>query len=220
MIISLSYQLNDLAFGYGNGTRFKLTYASKILDGNTSNNTLINTPTHYGTHIDFPFHFSQDGKKSSDYPIDFFLFDCIDIIEIDASKVNNLLIMNKDINIGDNKSAELLFVKTGFCEKRYSNEYWEYGFGFHSETADYLKKNYPNLKVIAFDLISLNSYQHRPEGRRSHKEFLLKHDVLIVEDVNLKKVNKSTVFNNVVISPLLIENADGAPVTIIADIND
>lgn len=221
MILNLSYPLNDKAFGYGNGERFQLTKERSMCCGDTSNNTSFKMPTHYGTHIDYPFHFSSEGKKSTDYPIQDCIYNEVELIEIDNSLIDDYLIKNDHLNlIGKNNKAELLIIKTGFSNKRNEPVYWEFGLGFHRETANYLKQYFPNLRAIAFDLISLNSYQNREEGRAAHREFLIENDILIIEEVDLRKITKSTKFNHVIVAPLNIENADGAPVTIIADINE
>ncbi len=215
----LSYPLNDKAFGYGNGDRFKLTQVRDMCCGDTSNNSVFEMPTHYGTHIDYPYHFFSEGKRSTDYKASDFIYSNVACVEIREHDVDDYLIRNKDLNIaGIAPNIELLFIKTGFCNKRYTEDYWEYGFGFHPETATYLKTSFPNLKTIAFDLISLNSYQNREIGREAHKQFLVENDVLIVEEVDLCQISSQTQFEEVVIAPLLLDKADGAPVTIIAKI--
>lgn len=176
-------------------------------------------PTHYGTHLDFPFHFSENGKTASDYKADNFVFNEVEIIEIESGDVKDYLIKNENLNVkGLNSSTDLLIIKTGFCHKRHLDEYWEKGLGFHSETAAYIKAHFSHLKAIAFDLISLNSYQQREMGRKAHKEFLIKQDVLIVEEVDLRNVNSKTKFKQVIIAPLLMEKSDGAPTTIMAEV--
>jgi kynurenine formamidase len=221
MILNLSYPLNESAFGYGNGERFHLKKERDMCCGDTSNNSSFKMPTHYGTHIDFPFHFSSEGKNSSAYPIEYFIFNKVEVIELSDSNIESYLIRNKHLNLTNkNSEAELLIIKTGFCNKRTSSAYWEYGLGFHRETAGFLKNYFPNLRAIAFDLISLNSFQNREEGRAAHKEFLITNDVLIIEEVDLRKVTASTQIKQAIVAPLNIENADGAPVTIIAAINE
>lgn len=215
----LSYPLNDKAHGYGNGERFQITQVRDMCCGDTSNNTVFKMPTHYGTHIDFPYHFSSSGKKSSNYKASDFIFNKSVCIEINPNEVEEYLISIDNLSsVIENvdEGTELLFVKTGFCDKRNTNEYWEFGFGFHPDTAFYLKSKFPKLKAIAFDLISMNSYQQREIGREAHKQFLIEHEILIVEEVDLRSVNSSTQFVEVILSPLLLENADGAPITIIA----
>lgn len=220
--IFLSYPLNDQAFGYGNGERFKLNRLTDISKGNTSNNTSFQMPTHYGTHIDFPFHFSIDGKRSTDYKAVDFVFNYPSLIEINANEVIDYLISNKDLHHAQELSnnTDLLIVKTGFCNKRYTEDYWKNGLGFHKETAAFLKDKFPHLKAIAFDLISLNSYQNREHGREAHKEFLSKNNVLIIEEMDLTKVSKQTKFKQVIVSPLMLDEADGAPVTVFAELNN
>lgn len=218
----LSYPLNESTFGYGNGERFKKEMVAEMCCGNTSNNSKFSMPTHFGTHIDFPFHFYQEGKNSSDYNASDFVFNQVEIIELtDADSIDDYLIRNKHLDVRNiDETCELLFIKTGFCDKRSTDEYWNFGFGFHSETAEYLKKNLPSLKAIAFDLISLNSYQSRPMGRIAHKNFLADQDVLIIEEVDLRRVDKTSQFKQVIIACLQLENADGAPCTIFADIDE
>lgn len=216
-VIFLSYPLNNQAFGYGNGKRFEITQVRDICCGDTSNNTEFQMPTHYGTHIDFPFHFSKTGNKSTDYSPDEFVFSNIALVEVNSNEVSDFLIRNKDLNVENfNQDIELLFIKTGYCKKRFSSEYWEFGLGFHPETANYLKQKFPKLRAIAFDLISMNSFQQRELGREAHKQYLIENDILIIEEVDLNKVSTKTLFNEVIIAPLMLDKADGAPVTIIA----
>ncbi|HRN41202.1 MAG TPA: cyclase family protein [Vicingus sp.] len=217
--IFLSYQLNDKAFGYANGNRFNLKKVRSICCGDTSNNSSFEMPTHFGTHIDYPYHFDEKGKNSSDYLAQDFVFSKIACISIEETIIDDYLIKNNHLNLSKIPSeTELLFIKTGFCYKRLLPEYWEFGYGFHPETAAFLKQKLPNLKAVAFDLISLNSYQHRELGRIAHKEFLSTQNILIIEEVNLQEITEKTIFNEVIIAPLLLEKADGAPVTIIAKI--
>lgn len=218
--IFLTYPLNDKAFGYGNGERFKLNRLRNMANGDTSNNTSFQMPTHYGTHIDFPFHFSIDGKKSTDYKAEDFVFKNVSIIEIDSLKVEDYLInVNDLLQVNQlNKETDLLIVKTGFCNKRYTEDYWKNGLGFHKDSANFLKEQLPNLRAIGFDLISLNSYQQREHGREAHKEFLCKNEVLIIEELDLTQLSGNSVIKQAIVSPLYVEDCDGAPVTIFAEV--
>lgn len=218
----LSYPLNDKAFGYGNGQRFQLTQERSIQKGDTSNNSSFCMPSHFGTHIDFPFHFDQQGKTFSNYQAGEFIFEHPCLIELSNQHlINDYLIRNVNLDVAKiNSSCDILIIKTGFCERRNADEYWNFGLGFHVETADFLKTHLPNLRAIAFDLISLNSYQQREMGREAHMAFLIKNSVLIVEDVDLRNVNLKTVFGKLFIGVLPIEFADGAPCTILAEVKD
>jgi arylformamidase len=217
----LSYPLDGEAFGYGNGDRFKMEFVRSMCCGDTSNNSVFSMPTHYGTHLDYPFHFSDDGKKSDSYSAQDFVFDKVGLLDISSIQLEGYLIKNEHLDISDlDKEINILVVKTGFCYKRSSDEYWERAYGFHKETAAYLKSNFPTLKAIAFDLISLNSYQERPHGREAHKAFLVENDILIIEEVDLREVNANSTIEQLIVAPLQLDKADGAPCTILAKLNE
>lgn len=218
--VYLSYYLNDQTFGYGDGERFQLEKVRSMCCGDTSNNSRFSMPTHFGTHIDFPFHFGQEGKTSSAYQAEDFAFRRVGLVELNPPlSGGDLLIRTNDLKVDHlSNDLELLLVKTGLCYKRQETEYWERGYGFHSETAAFLKTRFPQMKVIGFDLISLNSYQHREEGRKAHKAFLLEEDILILEELDLRKVTNSTSFKQVIIASLQLQDADGAPCTVMAEL--
>lgn len=218
--IYLSYPLTTDTFGYGNGKKIEYEKVRSICCGDTSNNSAFSMPAHFGTHIDFPYHFDENGKKSDEFSAEDFIFNHVGIIELEhVNKMPDLLIRNEQLNLtGVSESIDLLLVKTGFCNKRFESDYWEKGYGFHKETASFLKEHFPNLRAIAFDLISLNSFQHREHGRESHKAFLSEQNVLIVEDLDLRNVSQSTNFRQVIIAPLQLDESDGAPCTILANV--
>lgn len=214
----LSYELSDKISGYGNGDQIKIEKARQMCCGDTSNNTEFWMPTHFGTHMDYPFHFSMEGKTGSDYSAKQFIFDKVALQELDLRERELKLIQPEDIEDLGKSDSELLIVKTFYSEQRNDDSYWENGPGFAPETAKRLKQVYPSLKAIAFDSISLTNFQNRPLGRIAHKAFLMEEDLLIIEDLDLRQVNLNTKFNEVIIAPLRMENADGAPVTIIAKV--
>ena len=64
-------------------------------------------------------------------------------------------------------------------------------------------------------MISLTSLNDKEEGKRAHINFLINHDILILEDMNLDPIN--TIPDTIILSPLQIQNADGVPCTVIAN---
>ena len=68
------------------------------------------------------------------------------------------------------------------------------------------------------DIISLTSRLHREEGRKAHREFLGDHypssPIVLIEDMSL--INYKDIITNVLIAPLIVNDADGAPCTVIA----
>jgi kynurenine formamidase len=216
--IFLSYELTDSLSGYGDGARIKIEKSRQMCCGDTSNNTEFFMPTHFGTHMDYPFHFSMEGKTGSSYDADSFIFEKIAFQELDLRSRENKMICPEDIDSSLPVDSEILLIKTFYSDIRDEEDYWKNGPGFQPETASKLKEIMPNLKAIAFDSISLTNFQNRELGRVAHKAFLMENDLLIIEDVNLCKVNGATVFKELIIAPLRFKNADGAPVTIIAKV--
>ncbi len=214
----LSYELSNDLSGYGGGDRIEIEKSRSMCCGDTSNNTVFKMPTHFGTHIDFPFHFSSEGAKSSSYLSQDFVFEEVELLELDLRERDSKIIEPADLGPTVNTKARLLFIKTFYCEVRDSHLYWENGPGFAPETAAALKKLYPALEAIAFDSISLTNFQNRPLGRVAHKSFLIENNLLIIEDVDLKLISKDTEIKEVIIAPLRMKDCDGAPATIIAKV--
>lgn len=217
--IFLSYLLDKNLSGYGNGQRIEIENLRSISSGDTSNNTYLRLPSHFGTHIDFPHHFSNDGLVLNDYSAECFVFDNIKLIEINCENNSNYLITIDQLgDVEYNEEIDFLIVKTGFCYYRDQDKYWMYGYGFNLDVAGFLRAQLPNLKAIGFDLISLNSYQQREIGRLAHREFLLDNNILLVEDMDLSNVKQETNIRKLVVAPLRFNLAEGSPVTIIAEI--
>ncbi|MCF8340954.1 MAG: cyclase family protein [Chitinophagaceae bacterium] len=175
--------------------------------GDTSNNMYFKFPGHIGTHVDFPYHFSNTGKKSSDYSPSFWIFRKVGFIHstIDEFEIslNNL---PQDI--------EFLIFKSGFGIFRNTEKYWLEQPIIPSRFATLLRLKFPKLRIFGFDMISLTSKLDRNEGKLAHINFLINNNILVLEDMNLEKIDSAP--NNVIVSPLQINAADGVPCNVIA----
>ncbi|MCK4664391.1 MAG: cyclase family protein [Bacteroidales bacterium] len=217
--IYLSYELSSDLSSYGNGERINISRVNRIEKGKSSNTSLLTFSSHFGTHIDYPYHFSNEDPNGDFYSAKDYIFENIRIIDISQETIPDLLIKNNNFLIKKvDNLTELLIIKTNFGVARHTESYWKYNWGFSPETAAYLKTYFPNLRAIGFDLISLTSFQRRDIGRIAHKEFLINNKILIIEDMNLSNINKSIFIKKIIISPLRFAKADGAPVTIFANI--
>jgi len=216
--IFLSYELSDEISGYGDGDRIKIKKSREICCGDSSNNTEFWMPTHFGTHMDFPFHFSQAGKSQSGYKADQFIFKNIFIQFLDLKEREDKLMGAEDFNQNYPADIDILIIKTYYSDLRSQEIYWKNNPGFQPSAAKKIKEKMPQLKAIAFDSISLTNFQNRELGRIAHKAFLMEQDILVIEDVNLSQINQTTKIAELIVSPLRMVNADGAPVTIFAKV--
>jgi kynurenine formamidase len=107
----------------------------------------------------------------------------------------------------------LLILKTGFGANRYADTYWSSQPVLPAKYASLFRKTFPKLRVFGFDLISLTSPINREEGKIAHIDFLLTHDILILEDMNLQNLFKTP--EKIIILPWQIKDADGVPCSVI-----
>jgi len=218
--IYLSYILDESTPTYGNRNQFIATKKSNISKGDVANDTTINTTVHIGTHIDMPYHFFEDGQTIEDFDCGYFNFEKILFIELTPKE----LIIQDELmefldKIKDKNKYEILIVKTGICNKRDSQEFWESNYGFNPSIAEYLRESFPNIRVLGFDSISVSSFQNRMIGREAHKAFLNpQNPILLLEDMNLRALDKSSIIKKLTIAPLRIAKCDGLPCTVIAEI--
>lgn len=204
--IFLSYyiDLNTPIYG-GVKDQIKIDYPRRINRRDHVNTSFLSFPNHIGTHIDFPFHFSDDGKKINDYPPEFWIFNNVGFVNSDFDTLeSNLSKVNPEI--------EFLIVKTGFAKFRDKDVYWKKQPVIKSTTASFLKKKFKKLKVLGFDMISLTSQLDKDEGKKAHVAFLIENDILIIEDMKLDRLLETP--SKVIVSPLRVSNIDGSPCTI------
>lgn len=221
MYILLSYPIDENAPMYGGKKGFLSKDMSSISKGDSANTSNLNFPSHLGTHIDFPRHFYNEGQTLEDFNLDFWFFKSKEIQLLDVKlNENNLLIKPEDIKtLNYDRNAKLILLKTGFGKCRQEKKYWEKNPGLSIEIAEWIKKEFKNVKIVGIDSISVSSYQNRTEGRTVHKKLLdPKNPILLVEDMDLSGISTNTIFKRIWISPLMIKESDGCPCTIIADV--
>lgn len=206
--IFLSYHINSETPAYGGEKNaFNIENISSIRNGDKTNNTKISFNSHLGTHIDFPLHFYENGKSLNDYPASYWVFSNIGVIECETSEITNKLdLLDKEI--------EILILKTNFSINRSNDDYWKNQPVINSSLAQVLKERFPKLRIFGFDLISLTSKLNREEGRLAHLAFLDSPEILILEDMDLSKLDFHPKL--IIVSPLLISNIEGVPCTVIA----
>lgn len=221
MYILLSHKIDGLSPFYGGKKGFSYQPTGSIEKGDIANTQKWEFPNHLGTHIDFPYHFYQNGQTVDDFPEDFWVFngEKIQILELNIPE-NEFLIETKHFEKNNlNFDADFLILKTGFGKYRGEEKFWKYNPGLSLDTANWIKKNFMKLKIIGLDSISISSWQHRDVGRTVHKKMLdPKNPTLIIEDMDLSKINRITIFINIYIAPLMVRKSDGGPCTILAEV--
>lgn len=216
-ITYLSHPIDESTPSYGNRDEIILKAKSSISDGETANTTDIRiTNNHIGTHIDVPKHFYDNGRTLTDvHPKEWF-FENPTLIDIPCER--GRLISEEDfMKANVHKNTDFLILRTGFEKFRLQDKYWNGYPGISEEACIYLRENFKNLRAIGFDFISLTSPLFKEEGKKAHLSFLDESSgrgIFIIEDMKIAHLNKNP--EKVIISPLLLDNGNGGPVTIFA----
>jgi kynurenine formamidase len=220
-MIFLSHILDANTPTYGNRNKISIEKKSDMSKGDIANDSYIATTVHIGTHIDMPYHFYEGGQTIEDFEIDFWRFQKVLFLDISPKSMilKNEIIEN--LETVEDIGYEILIVKTGICHKRDTEDFWKVNYGFDPEIYDYLLSNFPDIRVFGFDSISVSSFQNRTLGREAHKRFLSpEKPILLLEDMDLRNIDESTNFEEVIISPLRIANCDGLPCTVFGVLDD
>ena len=218
MTLFLSYYINKNTPIYGGEKVIHIEKRSEIYKGASSNTKFLKLPNHSGTHIDFPNHFSDSGKVINDYPPSFWRFKKVHSISYKA-KENEIINENLLEKVNIPMDTEFLIIDTNFGSFRKEKKYWNNNPGLSPSLASLLKLKCPFLKAVGFDFISLTSYQNRLLGRAAHKAFLLENDILLIEDMKLDLLGDKSI-KSVIALPLLIDEIDGCPITVIAECDE
>ena len=216
MIKFLSHYLSEKTPLYGNGKGIHFVPDKEIERGDSCNTTNLSFPNHSGTHIDFPYHFNSTGKTINDYPTEYWQFDHVEMIDLSGKVTDGQIVGPELFSCFENSRMDLLLIITGYGSYRGTDRYTLTPPGLSSDLAPFLRKNFPQLRCIGMDLISISSYSNREEGRKAHLAFLSPDEgepILLIEDM---KLDIKGPFERVVVAPLLIDNADGAPCTVLA----
>ena len=218
-IVSLSHWINEDTPVYGNKGGFKRRKLSSIQNGDTANSEYWEFNNHIGTHIDFPKHFYDNGKTSSDYPVSYFWTEKVGIVELERqAKPGQIIGLDDFRNICShlNPNTEAILLKTGFEQFRKEEIYWSQNPGYHPDIYSYLRSLFPDLIFFGFDTISLTSILNRDLGRSAHKQFLCNENpLLVIEDMHLENIDSMITPLELIITHGCIEQADGGPVNCI-----
>ncbi len=213
--VYLSYSISKRTPVYGNNNGISIKPDKNISNGDSCNTMVWHFSSHTGTHVDVPRHFAPHGKTITDYPPDFWIFNKIEVIDISDSIFDRQVIEPEIFPAFRTCDPELILFHTGYGKLRETDRYTLTPPGFSENVYYWLKANYPSVRCIGMDIISISGFCNREEGRKAHKAFLAPEQggsILLIEDM---KLNFPCNFKQVLVVPLLVENADGSPCTVI-----
>ena len=207
---------------YADEGAFSRTMLKSIHDGDTANSERWSMNNHTGTHIDCPRHFYKGAKSLTDFAAEFFIVDRAFHVDLADLCSPGLVFTPSHFETRSiPPDIQALLLKTGFESYRGDRVYWEEGPGYAEELADYFRRRFKQLRFFGFDSISLTSLQNRPLGKRAHLAFLGGDaPILPIEDMHLADLASASRIRRLTVAPLQVDQADGSPVTVIAELAD
>jgi arylformamidase len=178
-----------------------LVMTSSIINGDKCNITKMQMGTHTGTHIDAPYHFLKDGMTVDEIPIETLVGPCL-VVEVDSKS----LIKKNDFQKYDlNGHSRILFKTKNSARWAKNINYFDTDYvALGTEVAQYLVEL--NTLLIGVDYFSIESF-HSVDNP-VHK-LLLKHNIIILEGLNLSKVRAGVY--ELICMPLKLHGSEGAP---------
>lgn len=216
----LSHMLSDEIPVYGGEASLFITRTSSIQAGSPANTCQFRIGSHWGTHVDAPYHFFENGRKVVDYPAGFWVFKSPYVVNVSLAP-SEILCPDKWLDSVDS-SADILLIRSGWTEHRNIDKYNRENPGIHPDVGISLRKKFPKVRVVGIDWISVSPYQNRPLGREAHKAFLdpdgKNEPILIIEDMDLSSDLEK--LSEVTALPLMVEGSDSAPCTVVGGFSD
>ena len=204
---------------YNGRDDFQARPADDMARGAANNSLRLAFKNHVGTHFDFPRHFFADGKSVDDYAAADFIFSRPALVDIPLEQ--GRYINDEDLKAArPPEGADLLLIRTGYGAFYGQDKYWNDNPGLDSTAAAWLKRHHPSIRCLGMDFLSVNAHRNKEPGRAGHRAFLSPPEILLIEDMDLSPLNGAGPgLSSVVAAPLRIGRADGAPCTVIGQVD-
>jgi kynurenine formamidase len=216
----LSYPISEGMPVRGGKAGLCIKPARAISKGDSANVYKFCMESHWGTHVDAPRHFFDNGKSIEDYPPAAWIFKTPQVIDIslDSSEILNLGKWTSCIKT----VTDILIFRSGWSRFRKQARYVDENPGIHPDVGVYLRKKYRNLRAIGIDWISISSVSNKSLGREAHRAFLDPagngKPLFIIEDMCLPVALSG--LESLFVSPLVVSGIDSAPCTVLGVFHD
>ena len=192
-------KLSEKTASWPGDTPFHYEVAWSKEESGSVNVGKIETSTHIGTHIDAPFHFTDDGKKVNELQLERYVSKAV---VIDCS--------NKDQISAEDIMSYLNY--EGVTTVLFKTLHWKDRTKF-PDTIPTMNEELPlqlakkGISLIGVDLPSVDQIDSK---ELTIHHLLSKHDIWILEGIVVDHVRPG--FYELIALPLSIEGADGSPV--------
>jgi arylformamidase len=221
MFVRLSHVLDEHQPNWPDSPGLSVEPVQRIANGDNANTNVLHMYTHYGTHVDVPWHFLADGPRLDHYGLEQFVYERPAVVDLPLGP--DQLVQPADLArlAPDIARADAIVIRSGFEAHRDEIGYQQHGPGFSAAAARHLREHHPDVKAILLDWLSLCALQCVDEGMEAHRT-LLRPDAagrvcLIFEDVKVSAL-AGQVPKRILALPLFIRDLDGSPCTVVAEV--
>ncbi len=176
---------------------FSQETASSIEQGDSCNVSRLSIGSHFGTHMDAPYHFENDGIRLEQIPLDVLIGPTL-VHQVDALDVITAA------HLPDLSNVERILFKTPNCryidDVEFHTDYISVGL----DAAQALTE--AEVKLVGLDYYSIEKY--KAEGHPVHHQLCGK-GVILLEGVDLRSIDPG--MYELIVLPLKIEGCDGSP---------
>ena len=215
-MIQISYPLTTSTPLYPGTPPLSISPVKDFSTGDSARTSLISFSSHAGTHIDLPSHVCRE------YPENY-LFNWDEIRDIcpccciDLKKEGEEPIQPVDLirTITPDPELQVLLIRTGTWQIRSSvpESYSKSHPWLHPDCVSLLRQQFPSLRLLGVDLVSITNPAFREYGREAHRQLLCAGSpVLILEDLDLSSGLLTRGTMRLTIIPYVQEPVDGVPV--------
>jgi arylformamidase len=202
-IIDVTVPLSPDLARYPGDPPFDLSFTARMSDGAPFNASRLSLGTHYGTHVDAPFHFTPDGPTIDQVPLG---------ILIGKARVAELTVVERierpDLESLDLRDDLRLLLKTRMSGQIRGRAFHENHVHLTPDAARYLVQ--AGIKLLGIDYLSVDPY---PLGAFPAHQELLMAGVVIVEGLDLSDVEPGEY--ELLCLPLPLTGGDAAPARVL-----
>lgn len=219
--IRLSHNISAGAPGWPGHPRYTFEQFLAIRSGDVVNVGVLHLCNHFGTHVDGPRHFNPGGTEFTDLDIGEFIFERPLVIDVDLDPEELVTPRHLTAPSPDQNDPDIILLRSGWSTVRLSDpkRYELRGPAVSAQTCEFLISEYPGLRALGLDWMSLATPTKIEEGIAAHRALCgrLPRDryVLILEDLDLSRLPPDTV--RLYAFPLYAEGADSSPCTVVAE---
>lgn len=165
----------------------------------------ISTSLHFGTHVDAPYHFRNDGKKVDELDLNLLIGPCR-VVEIEREEGS---ISVKDLKGKVPPGTLRLLVKSSNSRRIHDRCFHFDYIAFSPESISWLLEQ--GVRLLGLDYFSIGPFNS--EGGVVHRLFFQRNDSVAVEGVDLRGVEQGEYY--LICLPMKVHGADGAPARVL-----